>query len=177
MICTIGLLSAAAAAQATASQSDRCQAPDRQQNQNTATETRSPFGRKTEHRITVRLQWRSDAVLDERQRSRLKRCHKAAVNQTELEPMMSPHDEKAAAFEWIVPDDGSDVRHLSVDGNYVGSIARNTENPSAQNQWSWRVTIPDSVDRDTPLARQADDEQAARKAAEDAYARARRENM
>lgn len=90
---------------------------------------------------------------------------------------MSPHDEKAAAFEWIVPDDGSDVRHLSVDGNYVGSIARNTENPSAQNQWSWRVTIPDSVDRDTPLARQADDEQAARKAAEDAYARARRENM
>ncbi|MBY5368154.1 hypothetical protein HFO91_17535 [Rhizobium leguminosarum] len=91
----------------------------------------------------------------------------------ELEFVMSPDDENAGKFEWIVPQDAGDIRHLSIDGNYVGSIARNTENPSARHQWSWRVTIGDSIDRNMPLAGQADDEQAAKKAAEEAYSRAR----
>ena len=90
---------------------------------------------------------------------------------------MKPSNQQETGFEWIVPENAGDIRHLSVDGNYVGSIARNSENPSAQHQWSWRVTIPDSVDRNTPLAGQAADEQAARKAAEEAYLRARRENL
>jgi hypothetical protein len=70
---------------------------------------------------------------------------------------MKPSNERHAGFEWIVPEDAGDICHLSVGGDYVGSIARNTENPSAQHQWSWRVTIPDSVDRNTPLAGQAAD--------------------
>jgi hypothetical protein len=89
---------------------------------------------------------------------------------------MKPSNERHAGFEWIVPEDAGDICHLSVGGDYVGSIARNTENPSAQHQWNWRVTIPDSVDRNTPLAGQAADEHAARKAAEKAYLRAKHEN-
>jgi hypothetical protein len=62
-----------------------------------------------------------------------------------LEFVMTDHDEKEAAFEWIIPADGGDVCHLSVDGNYVGSIALDTGNPSAPHPWGCLVTIPDSV--------------------------------
>jgi hypothetical protein len=54
---------------------------------------------------------------------------------------MTSHYAKEAAFEWVVPEDASDVRHLSIDGNYVGPIAPDIVNPAAQHKWSWRVTI------------------------------------
>jgi hypothetical protein len=76
-----------------------------------------------------------------------------------------------------VPEDAGDVRHLSVDGNYVGSIAPAIVNLATQHQWSWRATIPDGVDRKTPLAGRAADEQAAKKAAEEAYSCAKRESV
>jgi hypothetical protein len=95
----------------------------------------------------------------------------------ELECVMTDHDEKEAAFEWITPADAADLRHLSVDGNYVGSIAGGTGNPSAPLQWRWLVTIPDSVDRKTPLTGQATDEQTAKKAAEEAFTCAKRESV
>lgn len=90
---------------------------------------------------------------------------------------MNLDNQNAAVFVWIVPEGAEDIRHLSVDGDYVGSIAKNTENPSAKHRWSWRVNIPDSVDRNTPLAGHADDGLAAKKAAEEAYSRARRESV
>ncbi len=69
-----------------------------------------------------------------------------------------------------------DIRRLSAGGDYVGSIAKTTGNPSAKHQWSWRLATPDSVERSPPLAGHADDELAVRKAAEEAYSRARRES-
>jgi hypothetical protein len=89
---------------------------------------------------------------------------------------MNVDDENAAVFVWIVPEGAEDTRHLSVDGDYVGSIAKSIDNPSAKHQWSWRIIIPDSLDRSTPLAGYADDELAAKKAAEEAYSGARRES-
>jgi hypothetical protein len=87
---------------------------------------------------------------------------------------MNLDDENAPVFVWIVPEGVEDVRHLSAGGDYVGSIARSTGNPSAKHQWCWRLAIPDSVERSTPLAGHADDELAAKKAAEEAYSRAKR---
>jgi hypothetical protein len=55
----------------------------------------------------------------------------------ELEFVMTDHDEKQAAFEWVVPEGASEVRHLSVGGNYVGSIAPDIVNPAARHQWIW----------------------------------------
>jgi hypothetical protein len=89
--------------------------------------------------------------------------------------MMNVDDENAPVFVWIVPEGAEDIGHLSVDGDYVGSIAKNIENPSARHEWSWRVIIPDGVDRNTQLAGHADGELTAKKAAEEAYSRARRE--
>jgi len=93
----------------------------------------------------------------------------------ELKGAMIHHIDKETLFEWIVPENAGAVCHLSVDGNYVGSIARDVGNPSARLQWSWRVSMPDSVDRKTPLAGQAMDELSAKKAAEEAYSRAMQE--
>jgi hypothetical protein len=36
---------------------------------------------------------------------------------------MGHHVAKEVQFEWIAPQGAGDVRQLSVDGNYVGSIA------------------------------------------------------
>jgi hypothetical protein len=88
---------------------------------------------------------------------------------------MIHHIDKETLFEWIVPESTGAVCHLCVDGNYVGSIARDVGNPSARLQWSWRVSMPDSVDRKTPLAGRAMDEHSAKKAAEEAYSRATQE--
>jgi hypothetical protein len=92
-----------------------------------------------------------------------------------MEVAMGHHIAEKAIFKWIEPNGVGDLHHLSVDGNYVGSIAPDTKNPSSRHPWSWRVTIPDSVDRKTPLAGHAMDEQSAKTAAEQAFSRAMQE--
>ncbi|MBB3655661.1 hypothetical protein FHX15_000860 [Rhizobium sp. BK650] len=52
----------------------------------------------------------------------------------------------------LVPSGEPNVFHLTVDSNYIGTIASDSDSLSTSKPWGWRLQIGDGTLGDVPLA-------------------------